>query len=370
MQKKFATKTRCAVTSFLAFALLSLHNTHLSTTGTLHGYEAENLALEASENATQMAKRLAPRGVATKNTQPDIHVAFACDTDRSSQTRTMLAAIRSVVSHSKDAQRLNFHIFVRRGHEHSIDSLISCALPGTQLFKHFTYSVPDKVALPIKVRLERERRLRTPFNYVRFFLAEWLPQLEKVLYLDTDIIALDDVAAIFDRHLMQNNNYTIAAAARQLTLENSINFSNPEVVKAGIRPAGMAFNAGVLLIRLDNWRQQNMTQRVKSWMELNTKKPIYPLGSQPPLQLSVGDAFEEINSSWNVDGAGHSQISQERLQDAKLIHWTGPRKGCEDGAHHSNIYKRYDTGHCFESLREFCQPIETEYWNIFDQVVD
>lgn len=278
-----------------------------------------------------------------------------------------MAALRSVVSNSKNQDRLTFHFFVRRGDESSMREVVDCASADVPRFRYSIYPVDDDLGFPIKVRMERERRLRTPFNFVRFTLSDRLPSVDKVMYLDTDVIVLGDLAEVYDGHLVEDSNFTVAAARRKWSMGQSINFSVPEVVQAGIRKDAMAFNAGVLLFRLDRWREQNMTQKVKRWMKLNTFKPVYPLGSQPPLQLSVGEAFEIISPQWNVDGAGHSLISTERIKGAKVIHWTGPTKGCERGAYHADIWKKYDIKECFVPVSEFCTPIETEYWNLFDK---
>lgn len=320
-------------------------------------------------NAAKTSNFVAPSILASK--EQLVHVAFACDTKSNPQVRTLIAALHSVVVMSKRPERLEFHIFVRKGHERRMLQRIHCALPQEKYVRFNVYSGNiELMELPIKVRLERERRLRTPFNYIRFDLAQRLPRLQKILYLDTDIIAFDDVASIYDNHLKGSNDFTIAAAARDWTMGQSVNFSVPEVVEAGIRPGDMAFNAGVLLFHLDNWRKQNMTRRVMKWMELNTNKPVYPLGSQPPLQLSVGNKFEHIGAEWNVDGAGHSVVSKQRLAGAKILHWTGPKKGCERGANHAELWRTHDSQTCFRPPEEYCEPIEKKYWKISTMSVD
>ena len=54
------------------------------------------------------------------------------------------------------------------------------------------------VALPILIRLtsKADQRLASPHNYLRFFLHELLPDIDKILYLDTDVVVLADVAEL------------------------------------------------------------------------------------------------------------------------------------------------------------------------------
>ena len=121
-----------------------------------------------------------------------------------------------------------------------------------------------------------EKRLRNKFNYVRFFLPELLPSIHKVIYLDTDVIVLVDLALLYDKYLLGPTTIALAACDRsRKPLRRYVNFTSEEVISSGSDLYTGAFNAGVLVMRLDNWQNENVTSKVRYWMEANSKSQLY-----------------------------------------------------------------------------------------------
>ena len=278
-----------------------------------------------------------------------IHIAFACDTSNPQQLRLLGAAARSIVLHSDEPRRLSFHVFVGEGEESRVRKALLCAASAQPISVYVTSVNSDIVDLPVKVRFpgKSEQRLLNHFNYVRFYLHRLMPDVDKVLYLDTDVIVLTDVSSLFDEHLVGEGTPILAAGSRSQPLSKWANFSDPEILRARLNPNTPAFNAGVLLIRLDRWREQNVTEQVRFWMNINRERALYQHGSQPPLLLSVGDKYERFDLSWNVDGAGFRRIQAKVLKKAKIIHWTGGKKGDEDDSWHHDVWEKFHSSECY-----------------------
>lgn len=92
-------------------------------------------------------------------------------------------------------------------------------------------------------------------TYYRFVIADLFPELHKVLYLDVDIIAKGNIADLYNIDL---EGYILGAVIDQgnksyvLQLKKNLDmdvFSH-------------YFNAGVLLLDLKKWREQNITQKL------------------------------------------------------------------------------------------------------------
>ena len=213
-----------------------------------------------------------------------------------------------------------------------------------------TYDLRSQLAdLPILVRNRAESRLENPLNYARFFLADVMPSIDKVLYLDTDILVLSDVSSMYDEYLVHGDK-AVAAASREQKLSSFVNLDEPILQGVNIPANTSAFNAGVLLIRLDHWRRRNLTECVLFWMHENKRTPIFKLGSQPPLLLCTGNNYERMDPMWNVAGAGYKAIDKHILSRAKLIHWTGAKKGNEESAFHHDIWSQHDSPECFHEI--------------------
>ena len=84
----------------------------------------------------------------------------------------------------------------------------------------------------------------THITYFRFYIADLIPDAERVFYIDTDCLVLDDVSAVFSMPLEK----TIAAVA------NPFGKSNKE--RVCLQSENSYFIAAPLLINTLRWREQ------------------------------------------------------------------------------------------------------------------
>ena len=95
----------------------------------------------------------------------------------------------------------------------------------------------------------------TYHTYIRFFLSYLLPHVDKVLYLDSDLIINGSIKELWDTHL--GNNY--CAAVKDNWIE-SINYKN----RIGLKKEDTYINAGVLLLNLKKIREDNISEKLIS----------------------------------------------------------------------------------------------------------
>lgn len=103
--------------------------------------------------------------------------------------------------------------------------------------------------------------------YYRLFIQEILPaNIDKVLYLDGDIIVRGDISELWDIDI---NNYSIGAVTDftggKIEYYNRLGYS----FKYGY------FNSGVLLINLKKWREEDFANRCRDYIYRNYKKIKY-----------------------------------------------------------------------------------------------
>lgn len=93
-------------------------------------------------------------------------------------------------------------------------------------------------------------------TYYRLFIASLFPQYDKILYLDCDIVVLGDVAELYHTDLGQNilgavtDQYVCSTREFRLYAEKAI----------GVDP-DTYFNAGILVISLDQFRKNRIEQK-------------------------------------------------------------------------------------------------------------
>ena len=94
--------------------------------------------------------------------------------------------------------------------------------------------------------------------YYRYLLPEILPKVDKILYLDCDIIVRHSLNNLFETQL---GNKALAAVVAESC--DDIFWTNLLKLKT------LYFNSGVLLINLDYWRKFDITNKLIKWVSDN-----------------------------------------------------------------------------------------------------
>lgn len=102
-----------------------------------------------------------------------------------------------------------------------------------------------------------ERFHITRATYARLLIPEVLPDLRKVVYLDTDVMVCGDVKELFDVDL---EGFAIGAVWEDYMEENGNNAEHLRRLKMGKKHK--YFNAGVLLLDLDKWRRDGVFNEI------------------------------------------------------------------------------------------------------------
>ena len=189
-------------------------------------------------------------------------------------------------------------------------------------------------------------RLASLANYVRFVVAEIFPDISKVLWLDADTIVKCDVVGMV-RSALTSTPYALAAVPVK---------GRPDMLSdsfvTGIRTY---FIAGVFVADLHRWRNQGLTRQIEYWVERNQEEHIYHLGSQPPMNLAIGDDFEHLDPLWHVADLGWKP-DIDVPDNACLLHWNGIHKWwVKDGYHldEAKVNGTFTLAHKESSFRSF-----------------
>lgn len=139
--------------------------------------------------------------------------------------------------------------------------------------------------------LFRDKHL-TKETYLRFLCTAALPpEIGRILYLDSDLVVLDDLSPLARIDL---GGAVIAAAPdHPWPLPGE-----PERVAAlGLRPGRTYVNAGVLVIDLDRWRAQNVAEELLDFAARHATR--LRLHDQDALNVVLQDRIRIIGIRWN-----------------------------------------------------------------------
>ncbi|WP_010249938.1 glycosyltransferase [Acetivibrio cellulolyticus] len=163
-------------------------------------------------------------------------------------------------------------------------------------------------------------------TYYRIFLPELLDSsIEKVLYLDCDIVVKGDIAKLWETDI--TGNYL--AAVEDVGVEYSGEFGKKVKENLSMDRKDIYFNAGVLIINLDLWRQHGISDKICDFLIQNPDKA--PFADQDGLNAVLSGKWVPLSLLWNQqvalwehfdDGKPLDQEMLESLHNPFIIHYT------------------------------------------------
>ena len=194
-------------------------------------------------------------------------------------------------------------------------------------------------------------------SYYRLMLSELLPSnIDKVLYLDCDIVVNGDLSKLIDLHFSQQNK-TFDEPIHNNNLSDSLSDNDyylyavdqeshkdmfPRLRKAKFT-GEKYFNAGILYINLKKWRDNNITEKL---LENATKYiSILEFQDQDVLNITFENFWGELNYKYNAWKHDKNSIEKAGLSvdKIKIIHFIGPIKPWHIQCKHpyKKIYRKY-----------------------------
>ncbi|MGM9904007.1 8 glycosyltransferase [Enterococcus sp. 10A9_DIV0425] len=166
----------------------------------------------------------------------------------------------------------------------------------------------------------------TTTAYLRISLPKILSKYnyQKVLYLDSDILVLDDIVNLYDEPL---HGKTIGAVI------------DPGQTKAlkrlGIDSDEYYFNSGVMVIDIDQWNKKNITEKTISFLKEHGDRIIYH--DQDALNAILYGDWEQFHPKWNMQSSlifekhpapddNYKELYKSGNKAPSIVHFTGHDK--------------------------------------------
>ena len=134
-------------------------------------------------------------------------------------------------------------------------------------------------------------------SYARLSIINLFPQLSACIYLDGDLLVLDDIAALWDEIICDPEfQVSYLAAAPDLLIRNSLAQAMPELKEIfSSKDLERYFNVGVLVMNLEKMRHDYMDRKFVSYGETS-----FPFHDQDILNICCGSRVRPIPFQWNV----------------------------------------------------------------------
>lgn len=224
-------------------------------------------------------------------------------------------AIISIISIIKnDKEKYHFHIFYSNISDDNLDKIKKLELDGCALTLY-------KINVNIFKNMQVKENLPISM-YFRLIIPQVLhPFINKVLYLDADIICINKLSDIFSYNLKNKIAGVINHA-----------YIDPYVSSLSLNNTEYYFNSGVMLINTEEWKSNKILE--KFLIKINESNYKYP--DQDVLNILLE------NKILYLDGKYNRFIENVRKNDnTTLIHYTGTPKPWKAWYNNDDFFYRY-----------------------------
>ena len=198
------------------------------------------------------------------------------------------------------------------------------------------YDMKDVRTDDFPVGLSFQEPFITKEAYFRLFVMDVLPQdLEKVLYLDVDMVICDSIRELWDTDISE-----VAVGAVPDCFHHDVHETNRIGYEVGLG----IFNSGVLLINLNYWRQHQVmkdfvayAKEAKDHLKYHDQDVLNYVFRHCKKELPIRFNLQTIHMYHDRFRYLHFRLIEE-VKEAFLhpvvIHYTGPEKPWYSNAYH------------------------------------
>lgn len=230
-----------------------------------------------------------------------INIVCACD-DR--YVKHLAVLIISIINNTK-TRNINFYIINGGIHQENIDKLEEIFITNKAKFR-FLMTNEEEIK-----KLKVDKHLSTA-TYYRILIPNLLSNdIDKVVYLDSDIVVNGDISELWN---MDISEFSIGAKKEAANYQRNEYLNMPK--KAPY------FNAGVLLMNLNKWRQCNHSSNVFTYLNKFGDNLLYH--DQDGINALLYNDSLEIQSEWNI--LSQDVYGNSSFRGPKLVHFTEASK--------------------------------------------
>lgn len=228
-----------------------------------------------------------------------INVCLACDNNYAKYAGVVVA---SVLANSKDDESLNFYILdggiseSKKTEILSLKSIKDCKIEFVQI-EESMFEDYKKVATHKYISIATYYRLR---------LATLLPEVERIIYFDCDMVVNSSLNNLFNVELGEN----IIAGVRDIN--KRMLQQNPSYI-----------NAGMVLFDLNKIREENIEQKFYDYTNENFE--TIKMGDQTIINEVLKGRIKIVEDEWNVQSSNFTNRSSY-TKHPYIIHYVAKRK--------------------------------------------
>ncbi|KAJ6722813.1 HEXOSYLTRANSFERASE [Salix koriyanagi] len=173
----------------------------------------------------------------------------------------------------------------------------------------------------------RNPKYLSMLNHLRFYLPQVYPKLDKILFLDDDIVVQKDLTKLWSVDLNGKVNGAVETCGESFhRFDKYLNFSNPHIARH-FDPSACGWAYGMNVFDLKVWKKKDITGIYHKWQNMNEDRVLWKLGTLPPGLITFYNLTYPLQKSWHVLGLGYNpSIDRSEIENAAVVHYNGNMK--------------------------------------------
>lgn len=261
----------------------------------------------------------------------NINICFASDDN---YAQPLAVAIVSILKNSKETENFSFFVL-----DTGITDENKNKIAELKKIKYFCIEY-IQVNLECFENFPNNSKYITLTSYSRLLISSLLKTIDKVIYLDCDIVVCSGLGELFKEDI---ENYHIAGV-------EDINYYH---CRRYLKRETESFyvNSGVMLINLKKWRHDNIEDKLLAFPKNATLELVYQ--DQDIINIVLSKTTKHLNLKWNVmhnffSVAHHMEVHPLKKnikiawETPAIIHYTGYAKPWHKSyIPYGNLYLKY-----------------------------
>lgn len=192
---------------------------------------------------------------------------------------------------------------------------------------YFKADHPTTLAAGFSNLKYRNPKYLSMLNHLRFYLPQVYPKLDKILFLDDDIVVQKDLTALWSVNLQGKVNGAVETCGESFhRFDKYLNFSNPHIAR-NFDPNACGWAYGMNVFDLKEWKKRDITGIYHKWQSMNEDRVLWKLGTLPPGLITFYNLTFPLNSSWHVLGLGYNpSVEFSDIEKSAVCHYNGNMK--------------------------------------------
>ena len=239
-------------------------------------------------------------------------IVVACASDEH-YIRPLAAMLRSTIDNLTAGRSIVFYI-LQAGISNDARTAVTAGWPDNATARWIEIDPATFDGLPLWGRMPVS-------TYFKLGLPDLLPEnVEKVLWLDSDVIVLDDVAELWDQSL---EGARLAAVADSVVPFAGSAWGISHHRELGIDPRARYFNAGVMLIDVAGWRRDGIAAKAFDYLHRFGESVTF--WDQEGLNAALAEQWVALDERWNHNASLPRKKSRGQELPA-IVHFAGRLK--------------------------------------------